>query len=378
MQNREPVFPGRRLPRRALVAGGALTQQNADLLGNTRMSADALPLYRLHELAFRTQYAELKERAAAAGELLPGTPGTLARRSGTGYTYWYRVFYLAPGKRAESLVGKDGDDDALPAARRAIAFASWAAAQVRDLRKLGFQVADKGVAAVMVALHNEGLLDAGLTLVGTLGYMAWLNELGAFAVAARTQDIDFAARRGLKLAVPRSFAEAVQASRLGFVPVPGFGRRPSTALKLEGREGLRVDLLAHGQAPGQTVAAPQLEWHAQTVPHFDYLLDHPEPAALLAGGHCIPVPLPRAERMVWHKLFSSAVRRGFADKAEKDLRQAATLAAVLVEQQDEDLRASYRQVPAAMRAAIRSRLPALRRLLARHPQAAEPFERALR
>ena len=46
------------------------------------------PSYREHELAFRTQYAELKERTLAAGALLPGTPGSLALRSGTGYGYW--------------------------------------------------------------------------------------------------------------------------------------------------------------------------------------------------------------------------------------------------------------------------------------------------
>ena len=33
--------------------------------------AGAKPLYGLHELAYRTQYAELKERASAAGNL-PG------------------------------------------------------------------------------------------------------------------------------------------------------------------------------------------------------------------------------------------------------------------------------------------------------------------
>ena len=34
-------------------------------------------LYLEHELAFHTQYAELKERTLAAGALLPGTPGSL-------------------------------------------------------------------------------------------------------------------------------------------------------------------------------------------------------------------------------------------------------------------------------------------------------------
>ena len=103
-------------------------------------------LYRQHELAFRTQYAELKERVLTAGELLPGTPGTLARRTGTGHSYWYRVYYPAPGKQAESLVCKEGDEKTLDSMRERMEFAEWVSKQVVALRKLGFQVADKSVA----------------------------------------------------------------------------------------------------------------------------------------------------------------------------------------------------------------------------------------
>ena len=113
-------------------------------------------LYRPQELAFRTQYAELKERAGSAGSLLYGTPGTLVKREGTGYAYWYRVYYPVPGRQAEQLVGRDGDVETLESVERQIEFAQWAAAQVRDLRKLQFQVADKGVAGVLVELHNRG------------------------------------------------------------------------------------------------------------------------------------------------------------------------------------------------------------------------------
>lgn len=342
------------------------------------MAADAAthPLYVPHELAFRTQYAELKERARAAGSLLPGTPGTLVKRSGTGRAYWYRVHQTAVGSEVEELVCKDGDDDALRDARGRIDFARWTAAQVRDLRRLGFQVGDKGAAAVLVGLHNGGLLAAGLSVVGTLCVMAWLNELGARAVAARTQDIDLAARQPLKLAMPRSLPDALQATRLGFVPVPGMpADEPSTSLKLRGRDALRVDLRVNGRRLGESVPVPQLEWHAQTVPHYDYLLAEPRPAAILAGGHCIPLLLPQPERLIWHKLYASASRRGFPEKAEKDQRQAAVLAAVLAEQEDDALSDSFDNVPAAMRSALRRRLPAVRRLLGAHPSASEAFER---
>jgi hypothetical protein len=73
--------------------------------------AGAKPLYGLHELAYRTQYAELKERASVAGNLLPGTPGILYKRTGTGSAYWYRVYYPVPGKQAEEFVGRDDDPE---------------------------------------------------------------------------------------------------------------------------------------------------------------------------------------------------------------------------------------------------------------------------
>jgi hypothetical protein len=335
-------------------------------------------LYRPHELAFRTQYAELKERARSTAAMLPGTPGTLVKRTGTGRAYWYRVYRTASGAQVEDLVCKDGDEEALRNARAGLDFAQWTAAQVRNLRKLDFQVADKGVASVLVELHNAGLLAAGVVVVGTLGYMAWLNELGARAVSARTQDIDLAARQRLKLAAPQSFLQTVQATRLGFVPVPGLpNKAQATSVKLSGRDGLRVDVLAHGEHLGATVPVPQLMWHAQTVPHYDYLLSRPREAAILAGGHCIPVWLPQPERLVWHKLYSSASRQSFPEKADKDLLQAGTLAAVLTEQEDQPLSDSLDDVPPAMKQVLRKRLPAARRVLSGHDRALEALERAL-
>ena len=336
------------------------------------------PLYRLHELAFRTQYAELKERSRSAGQLLPGTPGRLVVRDATGHAYWYRGYNSTPGHAVEDFVCKAADLAALEETRSRVEFAQWATSQVRSLRKLEFQVADKGVARVLVELHNTGLFAAGLTVVGTLCYTAWLNELGAKAVAARTQDIDLARRQSLKLAAPLSFLKTVQATRLRFIPVPAMpSQSPTTSVKLAGREGLRVDVLAPGKVLGAAVPIPELLWHAQTVPHYDYLLDEPREAAILAGGHCVPVKLPRPERLVWHKLYSSASRQSFPEKAGKDLLQAVTLAAILAEQQDEVLGDSLHEVPASMATILKTRLPAIRRALAGHPQTLEQFELAL-
>jgi hypothetical protein len=335
-------------------------------------------LYARQELAFRTQYAELAERCRNEDSLLPGTPGQLALRTGTGYAYWYRRYYPVAGQQAEDLVGKDGDVEVLEAMQARIEFAAWAQEQVRALRQLGFQVAGKDVARVLVELFNKRLFSSGLVMVGTLAYMAWLNELGIKAVASRTQDVDLARRQMLKLAAPLSFLETVQATQLRFFPVPGLSPGShSTSVKRIGRESLRVDVLTPGPVLGRVVAVPELQWHAQTVPHYDYLLHEPRRACVLAGGHCIPVNVPAPEQLVWHKLYSSAKRTHDLAKADKDLLQAATLVAALVESDDMRLPESAKEAPAEVFKAAQTRLGSLRRVLVAHPQALEEVERTL-
>lgn len=338
----------------------------------------ATALFRDHELAFRTQYAELKERTLGAGQLLPGTPGTLHLRRGTGYAYWYRVYYPVPGKQAETLVGREDDKGAADAMRERMAFAEWSAAQVVLLRKLGFQVADKSSARVLVELHNLGAFEAGLVLVGTLGYMAWLNELGVIAVSARTQDIDLARRQRLKFAAPLPFLSTLQATGLPFVPVPGMPSvQSSISVKLPGVQGLRVDVLAPGERIGAIVQVPELEWAAQAIPHYGYLLAQPEPGALLAGGHCVPVRLPRAGRLVWHKLYASTQRSGFPEKAAKDRQQALTLVAALCENDPEALRSAWEAAPESMTGEIRPLREKFLQGLEAHPVAQEILADAL-
>jgi len=247
------------------------------------------------------------------------------------------------------------------------------------LRALGMQVADKDAALVLVELHNRGLFAAGWVLVGTLAYMAWLNEFGVRAVSSRTQDIDLARRHALKLATPVSFMQVVQATKLNFSAIPGglSAGAPSSSVKRPGREGLRVDILTSGAELGRVVYLPELDWHAQSVPYFDYLLTSPRQAAMLAGGHCVSVNAPAPERLAWHKLCSSTRRANDTAKDEKDLMQAATLLAVLVERDNLGLSTTIKAVPEAVLDAARQRLPALHSQLEPHPQALDKVERAL-
>jgi hypothetical protein len=130
---------------------------------------------------------------------------------------------------------------------------------------------------------------------------------------------------------------------------------------------LRVDVLAPGDKLGATIAIPELEWSAQAVPFYEYLLADPEPGAVLAGGHCIPVRLPQTARFVWHKLYSSTKRRGFPEKAEKDQQQAIVLGAVLADTEISALSQAFKAAPINMTNHIK---PLLKKLLSRargHP-----------
>lgn len=310
------------------------------------------PLFRAHELAYRTQYAEVHERTLSVGQLLPGTPGTLKLKPVNDRSYWYRVYYSVPGRQEEKFICSEDDAATVEAVRLQIEHHSWTEKQVSLLRKIGFQVADKTMARVLVELHNQGAFEAGLVLVGTLAYMALLNELGGIAISAHTQDIDLAGNV-LKLAAPLSFLETIRATGLPFAEVPGLApASPATSVKLPGAQGLRVDVLTPGETLGHIVRMPALQWAAQTVPFYEYLLHEPESAASLAGGHCIPVRIPQAGRFVWHKLYSSTQRRGFHAKAAKDRLQALTVAALLAEQNGHLLVDALDALPDEMRASI--------------------------
>jgi hypothetical protein len=104
------------------------------------------------------------------------------------------------------------------------------------------------------------------------------------------------------------------------------------------------------------------------VPFYDYLLAAPEPAAMLAGVQCIPLCLPQAARMVWHKPYSSARRQGFPEKAAKDRSQALTLAAALASEDARALKKAAQAAPEPLLKAIRPRARVQLEQAADHPE----------
>jgi hypothetical protein len=98
---------------------------------------------------------------------------------------------------------------------------------------------------------------------------------------------------------------------------------------------------------------------------------------MLAGAQCIPVRLPQAARMVWHKLYSSARRRGFPEKAAKDRNQALTLAASLAGDDARALKKAGRVAPDDMLKAIRPHAKVLLEQSADHPELCDVLREVL-
>ncbi len=78
--------------------------------------------------------------------------------------------------------------------------------------------------------------------------------------------------------------------------------------------------------------------------------------------------------MIWHKLYSSAQKTRDAAKAAKDRLQAATLAALMVEQDGVSLRDSFMVAPDALKNAALSQRSRLHALLGEHPEARDAFD----
>lgn len=287
---------------------------------------------------FQVLYSALFDRATTQSAVLLTSPGTIVdlEKKGRSYLYW-RV-YDARGKRSDRYIGpKDAPDTAaqLAEVEGQIAEARYYADTSRTLRKQGYAAADNSTALTLAALFNAGAFRHGAMLVGTHAFGALLNALGVRLPANDyTGVIDVARPRPIKLATrpEGGILEILRASGLPFAEVPELDlRKPSTSFKVRGRP-LKVDLLVPGDERYLSYAVPELGAHATGLPFFDYLLADAAQSLVLGRDHVIPVRTPTPARYCVHKLIVASLRASTsAPKADKELAQAAVLAAVLSE-----------------------------------------------
>jgi len=324
----------------------------------------------------QTLYAELSERLRAleAVRSFASLSGTFAKKQVSGGDYWYFKTSDGPAGQREYFVGADNAETQAVMKHYAAGRGELQSA-IREIERLcamlrqgGAMLTDTPSARVIAGLAAAGVFRLGAVLVGTHAFIAIGNMLGMhWQSSMRTQDIDLAASRVLRVVVPQTEADlprALDALNMGFLPVPGLNpKEPETSFKVRGRT-LRVDLLtpARGARDGKPVVISRLRAAAQPLELLDYLLEAPVAVPLVNSGASL-VNVPDPARFALHKLMVSGRRQAFEQtKAGKDRRQAAEIIEVLYEDRRGDLGlalAALNKRPAAWRTRLKRELARL-------------------
>lgn len=318
-----------------------------------------MALYTPHHLSLQTAYSDLRRQAEEQPFVLVGTPGTVSTRTVNGGDFYYRQHYDANGKKVADYVGSVEDPDARQRAREIgeqIEVANALLDVARMLARSGYVRVDARSDAVLAALANNGLFRAGGILVGAHAYGALINDLGVRAGAQATEDIDIARDRALSLPEAKPFEAMLGDAKLRFHPIPELERKkPSTSWKPPGADRLRVDLLVPTEGTEvKVLEARDLGGHAKGMPYLRYLLQQPLDGVVLGRSAVIPVKVPRPERLAWHKMLVSTLRRRESHKRGKDLAQAAVLVAVLAEREAGALETAFAAIPRSVRKNVRA------------------------
>lgn len=340
----------------------------------------ALIRLKFFDVSLRTAYAQAKELALAQQAVPLVTAGTIQIEKRAGSEFAYRYRYDAAGKRITGYLGALSDEATaakVEEARAEISDQKAIAEYSRQLRKIGFYSADNSTLVTVASLFNAGIFGGGV-MVGRHAFGAILNELGASAPFPMTEDIDSAANRIEIAALPEGgFLELLKQTGLPFHEVPTLKRgAPSTSFKVRGRK-LSVDLLVPARGtPYRPVPLRVLGAHAMGLPYLDYLLEETVQSVLIGRDRIAPVTVPHAGWFCLHKLALFSLRTGVDNpKREKDVFQAAALAAALAREQDFRLTEAIEAMDQALRKRVkRGAQRALAYLGDDHPEAARIME----
>jgi len=333
---------------------------------------------RLFDQNDKASFAQAVEVALSQNHVDLRTPGALVeevRRGSNLFVYWHR--YTPDGKLEKQYVGPSGGTEHETATHQ-LQEMLLLRDTAKKLRKLGFTASDNSTALTLAVLFNAGIFSRGAVLVGTHAYGALLNSLGARIIPSPlTEDVDIATRLELAGVPSRALLDILKETGLPFVEVPGLRHKePPTSFKVRGQR-LKVDLLVPAKGePYRSVAVPLLGAHAIGLPRLDYLLHEPMQSVVVGKDKLVPVALPRPGRFCVHKLAVSRLRQSGSSKADKDVFQAAVLAAVLSVTREYELEEAADEADRALRQkARRGATQALRLLEKNYPEAVQLLER---
>jgi hypothetical protein len=341
-----------------------------------------VPFTRLSE-SVQTLYAELLDQLRIVdAELAVGAhSGSFVSKTIRGRTYWYlqksegatkRQIYLgaeSPALLEQVQAGTGTRQLTLVDGKRRRELVSMLAAG-------GMHRESAAIGTVLRVLSEAGVFRAGGILVGTQAFTCIANLLGVSfeQQSMRTADIDVAHDTTIALGldvVDPDLLRRLRAAEPAFFAVPGLdSREPSTSFKVRGRD-LRVDFLtpARGKGSREPVLLPHLGVAAQPLEGLGYLIEDSIDAVILAGSG-IRALVPAPARFAFHKLWVAGQRPASeAPKSRKDVRQAAQLLEVLVEDRPADLEQAWnaltrhKRMQRPIRAAIASLDPTLQERL---------------
>ena len=296
------------------------------------------------DLAYRTMFAELSERAldASFGSQFD-VEGRFVSVGVKGRRYWY--FDTArEGERTRSYVGP-ADDEAIT--RRVEDFRA-----LKDdhrarrklvstlVREAGLARPESGTGDIVAALSRAGLFRMRAVLVGTVAYQCLGGLLGVRlpSAALQTGDTDLAQFHSISAAIDDTLPPVLDILREvdpSFRSVPHLGNALHST-HFVSKAGYRVEFLTpnRGKAEYETspAAMPALGGaFAQPLRFLDFLIYEPARSVMLHKAG-VPVVVPAPERFAVHKLIVATRRPGDGigrAKADKDLVQAASLVEAL-------------------------------------------------
>ena len=297
---------------------------------------------KVFDISFRTAYAQAKELARTQLRVPLQTAGTIQVERRGGHEFAYRYRYDIRGKRITEYLGAMSEaetSEKVAQAQAEINEQETFARYSRDLRKVGFYSADNSTVVTVATLFNAGVFGGGGVLVGTHAFGVILNELGVSAAPwPMTEDVDVARAGRIEVAaLPEGgLLGLLKQTGLPFHEVPALKRgAPATSYKVRGRK-LKVDLLVPSKRiPFVPVRVPELEAYAMGLPYLEHLLNATMESVLFGRDRIVPVTVPHAGWFCVHKLALYSLRSGSDNpKREKDVFQAAVLAAALAHEQD--------------------------------------------
>jgi hypothetical protein len=310
-------------------------------------------------LEIQTLYAELLERLSdlEARRSIGHLSGSFVTKGIKGDTYYYfqysdpggikRQIYIGRKDRYLEKVVKRYREERGAIEEEEIGIQRLCAL----LRVGGVLLTDSASDRVLKALSAGGVFRLGGVLVGTHAFLVLGNLLGVrwAGSSLRTQDIDIAAEATVSIAVPdlwTDIPDVLEGLKMGFLPVPQLDpRKPSTSFIVRGK-GLRVDLLTplRGRRPQGPVRIPRLNAAAQPLPFLDFLITRPVRGAIVSGAGIL-INIPDPARLAFHKLIIAGERGTVMHtKREKDLRQAAQVFSILIEERPGDVRMAWEEI----------------------------------